>query len=178
VSVEQIGTSAFKGSAIQAMNISVGDDFMPGTIILPPNLYTISECCFEDCISLTHVRIPDSVEQIEESALDGSGLRSITIPKNIREIGSKAWQNCSSLERVTFHSSSNLTMANNILGNCPVLSVIKIAPWLWPTLFVSMNEHHPEFIFKFFRQYHTKIFDFNAWWVNRVVNHDDDDNEE
>jgi len=31
-------------------------------------------------------------------------------------------------------------------------------PYLWPTLFVSMNEH-PEFIFKFIRHYSTQIFD-------------------
>ena len=50
-------------------------------------------------------------------------------------------------------------MANNIFVDCPSLSVIKIYPWLWPKLFALMDGH-PDFIFKFFRQYQTHIFDF------------------
>ena len=169
VSVEQIGEFAFKGSGIQAMNSSVGDDFMPGTIILPPNLHSIADGCFIKCKSLTQIRIPPSVQKIGAGALSGSDLRSIEIPETVHRIGREALRDCSSLQEVTFHSSTTLLMDNDILAHCPLLSVIKIAPWLWPTLFSSMNGH-PEFIFKFFRQYHTKIFDFNDWWVNRNVN--------
>ena len=168
-SVEEIGALAFAYSGIQAMNSSAGDDFMPGTIILPPNLQSISDCRFMNCKSLAHIRIPASVQWIGEEALNGPDLRSIEIPETVHRIGREALRDCSSLQEVTFHSSTTLLMDNDILAHCPLLSVIKIAPWLWPTLFSSMNGH-PEFIFKFFRQYHTKIFDFNDWWVNRNVN--------
>jgi len=167
-SVTEFGESAFSGSAIQAMNISVGDDFMPGTIILPPTLQSIPRTCFMNCMSLTHIRIPPSVQQIGERALSGSDLRSIEIPETVHRIRWGAFRNCALLERVTFHSSSNLIMATNILGHCPSLSVIKIAPWLWPTLFASMNGH-PTFLLQFFRQYHTKIFDFETPVVVRPL---------
>jgi len=143
---------------IQAMNSSAGDDFLPGTIILPPNVRSIPRMCFMNCMSLTHIRIPPSVQWIEEEAMKRSDLRSIEIPDTVREMGREACSDCALLERVTFHSSSNLTMANNIFANCPLLSVINIYPWLWPKLFASMNKH-PEFIFRFFRHYHTQIFD-------------------
>merc|ERR1712238_548024 len=159
-------------SGIQAMNSSAGDDFMPGTIILPPNLQSIPRWCFGNCMSLTHIRIPPSVQQIGERALSGSDLRSIEIPETVHRIGREACSDCAALERVTFHSSTNLIMDNDIFTNCPLLSVIQIAPWLWPKLFASMNGQ-PDFIFRFYRQYHTQIFDFNDWWVNRNVNHDD-----
>merc|ERR1712238_490239 len=147
-SVEEIGECAFMESAIQAMNSSMGDDFLPGTIILPPNLQSIPRMCFYDCKSLTHIRIPPSVQQIEAGAFSGSGVRSIEITETVRGIGFEAFRNCASLQTVIIHSTQ-LTLANNILAHCPTLSTIMIAPWLWPTLFVSMNEH-PEFIFQFF----------------------------
>ena len=151
------------------MNSSMGDDFLPGTIILPPNLQSVPRMCFYDCKSLTHIRIPLSVQQIGVSALSGSDLQSIVISHNVHQIDEEACSDCTSLERVTFHSSSNLTMANNILGNCPLLSVIKIYPWLWPKLFASMNGH-PDFIIQFFRQYHqTQIFDFETPVVRRPL---------
>ena len=73
----------FKGLFIQAMNVSVGDDFMPGVITLPPNLHSIPDCCFYDCKSLTHIRIPPSVQEIGAGALNGSDLRSILIPETV-----------------------------------------------------------------------------------------------
>ena len=173
-SVEEIGECAFYGSAIQAMNSSAGDDFLPGTIILPPNVRSIPRMCFMNCMSLTHIRIPPSVQQIGERALSGSDLRSIEIPETVHRLGREACSDCASLERVTFHSSTNLIMDNDIFANCPLLSVIKIAPWLWPKLFASMNGQ-PDFIFRFYRHYHTRIFDFNDGWANRNVNHNDNE---
>ena len=131
------------------------------TIVLPPKLRSISKYCFYYCKSLTTIHIPDSVQQIEECALSGSGLHSISIPENVQQIDWEACSECSSLERVTMHSSNNLNLANDIFANCPVLSVILMYPWLWPKLLASMN-NHPDFIVKFFRQYQTQIFDFET----------------
>ena len=167
-SVEEIGERAFDNSGIQAMNFSVGDDFMPGTIILPPNLQSIPPMCFLNCRSLAHIRIPPSVQQIGKWAMKGSDLRSIEIPETVIEIGREACSNCALLERVTFHSSTHLMMANNIFADCPLLSVITMYPWLWPTLFASM-QGHPDFILQFFRQYQTQIFDFETPVVRRPL---------
>ena len=171
VSVTEMGIDAWCGSGLQAMNSSVGDDYIPGTIMLPPQLQAIPACCFMDCKSLTHLRLPPSVQWIGEEALQGSDLRSLEIPDTVHRIGFRACLDCSSLQTVTFRSSTTTTliMDDDIFAYCPVLSVIQIAPWLWPTLCASMHGH-PAFMFQFFRQYHTQIFDFNDGWVNRNMN--------
>merc|ERR1712238_365561 len=107
---------------------------------LPPKLQIISWCCFSNCQALTNIRIPLSVEKIGMNAFSDSGLRSIEISENVNQIGEGACQNCLFLERVTFHSSTNLILANDIFDNCPLLSVITMYPWLWPKLFASMND--------------------------------------
>jgi len=163
VSVTQFGEAAFCGSGLSCMQIVDTDgivahhhpDVMPGTIMLPPNLRTIPNYCFDNCKSIAHVQIPESVEEIEEGSFRGSSLQSIVISENVHHIRWMAFQDCSFLERVTIHSSNNLTMADNIFANCPALSVIKMYPWMWPKLFASMNEY-PDFILKFFRHYHTQ----------------------
>mmetsp|Transcript_48299 Transcript_48299/g.53800 ORF Transcript_48299/g.53800 Transcript_48299/m.53800 type:complete len:321 (-) Transcript_48299:520-1482(-) len=129
-------------------------------VTLPPNLRLIPRGCFQGCTSLTHFHIPESVEEIEGDALYGSGLQSVTISENVRRIRWAAYENCAFLERVTIHST-NVTMPHNIFANCPLLSVIKIYQWMWPKVFASMKGQ-PDFIFKFFREYHTKIFDFET----------------
>merc|ERR1712238_75399 len=129
-------------------------------VTLPQNVRSIPVRFLRGCISSTEIHIPESVELIGEGALEGSGIQSIEIPKNVHQIGVAACRNCSFLERVTIHSTT-LTLANNIFSKCPALSVIMIAPWLWPKLFASMNVR-PEFIFKFFRHYQTQIFDFET----------------
>jgi len=127
-------------------------------VTLPHNVRSIPRWCFMNCTSLTDIRIPVSVEVIEECAFAGSAIQSIVMLENIHQIDRAAFQNCLSLKKVTFHSS-NLTFANNVFVKCPSLTVLMIAPSLWAKLFVSMDEH-PDFIFKFFRQYQTQIFDF------------------
>ena len=118
--------------------------------------------CFSNCQAVTNIQIPLSVEDIEAGAFSDSGLRSIEISENVNQIGMGACRNCLFLERVTFHSSTtNLMMANDIFDNCPLLSVINIYPWLWPKFFASM-QGHPAFLFRFFRQYHTKILNFET----------------
>ena len=192
-SVEMIEAGAFSCSGISSMKVSEEDEFIPGTIMLPPNVRSISENCFSNCQAFTNIRIPLSVEDIEADAFSDSGLCSIEISENVHQIGVGACRNCLFLERVTFHSSTNLTMTNNIFANCPLLSVINMYPWLWPKLFALMDDdddndddddddngnarnnksRQSDFIFQFFRQYHTKIFNFNELWVNRVVLQDE-----
>ena len=126
-------------------------------VTLLNTLRSIPGWFFEDCTALTHFQIPESVQWVGEDVSPGSGLCSVTIPDNICNIIWGAFRDCVCHERVIIHPT-DLYCYNNIFYNCPVLSVIMIAPWLWPQSFVSMNGH-PKFIFKFFRQYLTQILD-------------------
>jgi len=128
------------------------------SVTFPQNLRSIPRRCFGGCTSLINIRIPLSVEVIEKDAFSGSAIQSLVMLENVYQIHWAAFRDCLFLKKVTFHSTT-LNFANNIFSNCPSLTIIMIAPWLWPKLFASMNRH-PEFMFKFFRQYQTQIFDF------------------
>jgi len=145
-------------------------------ITLPHNLRSIPRLCFEDCTSLTTIPIPPSVEVIEEDAFSGSAIQTMVLLENVHQIDQEAFRDCLCLQKVTFHhATTTLNLASNIFENCPSLTVLMIAPWLWPKLFASMNGH-PDFICKFFRQYHTKILDFGTKYrsINNGTDDDDD----
>ena len=42
---------------------------------------------FADCRALKYIELPESLIFIEDSVLDSSGIRSITIPHNVTHIG-------------------------------------------------------------------------------------------
>jgi len=181
-SVQFIGLRAFYSCkslqrvifAPRTTSIELGDRMFYGCsdlrfVTLPPNLRSIPAWSFFYCTSLTHLHIPELVEEIGEEALYGSGIQSIDCPEKVHRIGFRAFGKCLSLQKVMMHSSSNhLTLATEIFVNCPALSVIKMYPWLWPTVFASMKEQ-PDFIIKFFRHYHMKIFDFETPVVRRPL---------
>ena len=65
-------------------------------------LTSIGYQTFRDCIHLTSVIIPNSVETIDNNAfVDCSGLESIYFPNSVTTIGHAAFANCSSLTSIT-----------------------------------------------------------------------------
>mmetsp|Transcript_27915 Transcript_27915/g.31264 ORF Transcript_27915/g.31264 Transcript_27915/m.31264 type:complete len:263 (+) Transcript_27915:393-1181(+) len=55
-------------------------------VTLPTNLRSIPHSCFEDCILLTHLHLPESVQLIERVAFSGAALQSVTLSENVRQI--------------------------------------------------------------------------------------------
>ncbi len=68
------------------------------------NLTKIKSCSFNDCVNLTE----------------------ITIPKNIVEIGERAFENCESLETITMMSLEPPKISNNTFNNCNSLKTINV----------------------------------------------------
>ncbi len=86
---------------------------------------SIGNYAFEDCSSLTSIKIPDGVTSIGHGAFVGcSSLTSITIPDSMTSIGESAFSWCESLvsviipngitsiEEDTFYECSSLTLIN------------------------------------------------------------------
>ena len=130
-----IGDCAFKGTAIESIVFpdslySIGDSAFSVTPIknidFPSALNNIGSYSFENCLGLTSVVIPDSVEYMFEGAFYGcKNLKSATIGKKVDQIYDSTFSNCTSLETV------NLPDAIKYLGiasfyNCTSLKSIKL----------------------------------------------------
>ncbi|MBO5076319.1 MAG: leucine-rich repeat protein [Clostridia bacterium] len=63
-------------------------------IFLSNNISSISEYTFYCCTSLEHIELPSGINYIYRYAFQYSGLRSITIPGMIYDIGESAFEGC------------------------------------------------------------------------------------
>ena len=71
------------------------------SVTLPSKLKEIRSYCFQGCESLTSIVLPESLEKIGSYAFSGSGLTSISIPKNA-ELAEDIFSGCEDLQSVTF----------------------------------------------------------------------------
>ena len=82
---------------------------------------------FRDCISLTNIEIPDSVEYIQNFAFDYcENLKDVKIPDSVIDIGSGAFNYCKSLKDVTIPSSVTY-IGGNIFSSCSNLLSINVS---------------------------------------------------
>ena len=87
-SVKRIGYSAFSGcTSLSSANI-------------PNGITTIYNGTFYNCSSLTAIDIPKSVIRICDMAFSVTGLKTVTIPKKVVEIGTSAFEGCDKITDV------------------------------------------------------------------------------
>lgn len=81
---------AFIGAAIPlGSNLFVDCDSLE-TVTLA-NIPTISDSMFRSCSKLKQLVIPDTVSTIGQKAFYNSGLTTVTIPSNVKSIGSECF---------------------------------------------------------------------------------------
>ena len=68
------------------------------TTTIPEGIITIGSWAFGGFKDLTSITLPNSLNRIEQSAFNGSGLREIIIPGNVTNIGAYAFSSCNSLK--------------------------------------------------------------------------------
>ena len=137
--VTKIGKFAFIDSGLKSINISksvtdIGEGAFNGcktlsdvTFEAGSKLSSIGEGTFYGCTALTRIDIPENLKKIGVGAFSGSGLKSITIPKNVVSIENLAFSNCKSLLNVDFEDGSVLgTIGEEAFKSCVKLTAIEI----------------------------------------------------
>lgn len=99
--LEEIDYKAFSSSKLQSVDLSELE------------ITQIPDSCFDDCWYLKEVKLPESLDSIENCAfLNTYSLQRITIPENVQWIGTNAF-NASRLEEIEIEGPYNLTVIQN-----------------------------------------------------------------
>ena len=117
-SIRWIGDSCFEGcTSLQK-------------VILPKNLKALSRDLFYGCTALKTITLSNSIEKIYSGAFSSSGLESITIPDNVKQIvGSSynggAFGSCKNLRTVTIGNGTE-AIGEATFANCENLKTVNI----------------------------------------------------
>ena len=69
------------------------------TVSLPEGVTYIDEKCFEDCVNLETIKLPDSLNNIGSYAFLHCGLKEIHLPNKLRRFGPRTFADCSNLKK-------------------------------------------------------------------------------
>ena len=131
--VKKIGRSAFKGQNIKTVTMPDGleeiGDFSFALcsklelVNIPDGVTKIGKNAFFANFALTELELPESLQLIEINAFNASGLKEITIPENVLNVGEYAFADCVDLEQVQFMGDSTVVAANAFKG-CEKVGII------------------------------------------------------
>ncbi len=87
---------------------------------------SIAESAFENIQGVSEVKLPDSLQLIGNYAFDGSGIRTITISKNVETIGDYAFMNCADLSEINISAENDYYASmDGILYNKDLTELIR-----------------------------------------------------
>lgn len=133
-SVEEIGYNAFKNCTklttvklsknLKTLSSGLFENTNINYIELPNILEKIERVCFKGS-SLVSIEIPDSVEEIEESAFyECKSLNNIKLPKNLKNLNDMLFRDCENLEKVILPETIE-KIESNVFSGCTSLSFNK-----------------------------------------------------
>lgn len=64
---------------------------------------------FSDCSNLKSVYLPNSLTSVNSYSFSRSGIKNITIPENVKQIGGEAFQGCQLLESISYKNKDAIT---------------------------------------------------------------------
>lgn len=134
-SLTTIGEEAFSGTTLTEVVIPANVTEIPAkafyyiselcSLKLPAGLKKIGDGAFWGNANLQSVELPESLEEIGDAAFRESGLTSITIPGNVKHLGS-AFSYCENLETISIAPGIETIAAGTFL-ECPKLTEATLA---------------------------------------------------
>lgn len=117
-----------------------------GDLVIPEGIEVIGHHVFSEIISMSYYRhltgitLPKTLTEISHNAFEycqyeyndvelgkiSGGLREITIPSNVKYIGSCAFVGCEMLEKVHFESNDGIIIDDSAFSYCSNLSEINL----------------------------------------------------
>lgn len=137
-----LGTYAFDGCTnLTTVNMSEKLEKIPTyafsncpvltSVTFAESTYEIGTHAFENCPSLTQVTLPNALTTIQTSAFQNSGLTSVVMPANVKNIFQFAFQDCVNLVSVGLNegleslgASAGTNPAGSVFKNCVNLESI------------------------------------------------------
>ena len=92
---------------------------------IPHGITVIGESAFENYKELSNIIIPESVVYIGKNAFKDSSVKSVRIPKSVKEIDNNAFCFCNSLQSVIIEQGVESIGAYAFFG-CPALSTVDV----------------------------------------------------
>ena len=98
------------------------------TTKIPEGITVIGSWAFGGFHDLTSITLPHSLNRIEQSAFNGSGLREIIIPENVTYIGAYAFSSCNSLKEFYCYAEKVPEAESSAFGNTNLKEVTLHVP--------------------------------------------------
>lgn len=89
---------------------------------IPEGVEVISDYAFENLAFLSDITIPESLITIGEKAFSGTGIRSIILGSNVKEIKAAAFCSCNNLTAAVFNDGLEI-IGSRAFEGCPIASV-------------------------------------------------------
>lgn len=97
------------------------------TVVIEPGVTTVGSGVFEDCETLTHISLPDSIVKIDDWAfLFCSDLKQVQLPAQLQYIGFGAFYYCTELTSITIPPTVN-HIEPSAFDGCSKLTEIHIS---------------------------------------------------
>lgn len=95
------------------------------SVKLPSTLIMIDESAFYKCINLSEIEFSDSLRVIWEWAFGFTAITEIRVPDGVRELGCKAFGQCSALESV-YIPKSVIYIGKNLIEGCGAITSLTL----------------------------------------------------
>ena len=126
-------SNAFNGSGLKTLTVADGIAAIPNgmfnsceqlsSVTLADSITTISTYAFFNTKALEKIDLKN-VQTIDGYAFWGSGLTDLILPKSVKSVGSRAFEACTSLTKVTINATELTLDTNNTFAGCSSLNTV------------------------------------------------------